>query len=293
MTGERLTDERAPCLSIVVVALLGGDATRRLLDALGSATHICDYEIVVTGTAPGEAHPGVHWLATPEDASVPLRRSLGAARAAGDIVAFLEDTVVPHPGWGEAVCALHTRHPNAQAIGGTLRLDAGLAPRALALALLDAGRFATGEQTSETASALPGCNMSFKRGALERLGALSGAPLREAEAIPELARESRAVRLESDMAVTWVATDWRGQRPGSRFQHGRLYAGHRGGALRALLAPMLPFALLYRCWRSAARAGVQRPGPALAHAFGLACAWSLGEAAGYLFGPGDAERHWR
>ncbi len=296
MTGDQTTGERLPSLSVVVVALRGGAATQRLIDALLRAAG--PSEILVTGAAEAPLRPGVTWLDTPERTSVPVQRSLGAAAASGDVVAFLEDTVAPVPDWGEAVRTLHADHPQALAIGGTLRLDpAGLSPQAQALALLDAGRFVRDRPTSEVASALPGCNLSFKRAALEQLGALSGAPLREAEAIPKLALQAGAVRLESGMGASCVEPDETGLRAVSRFHHGRLYAGHRGEALaqrllRTLLTPALPFVLVYRCWRVASRARLRRLLPVLAHAFALAGAWSLGEAAGYLFGPGDAERHW-
>ena len=288
---------RLPSLSIVVVALRGGDATSRLLDALTKTASSC--EILVAAAYEDVPRPGVQWIAPPEDASVPARRSFGAGRSSGEIVAFLEDTVAPDPRWGDAVRTLYASHPNAEAIGGTMRLDtSALSPAALALALLDAGRFVRDAATSEVASALPGCNLSFRRDALERLGALSGAPLREAEAIPALASRPGAVRLESDMSATFVAADETGLTAASRFQHGRLYAGQRGASLaerwgRALLAPLLPFVLVYRCWQVAARASVRPLAPVLAHAFRMAGAWSLGEAVGYLLGPGEAERHWR
>ena len=67
----------------------------------------------------------------------------------------------------------------------------------------------------------------------------------------------------------------------------------RSRGARALLAPLLPPVLVYRCWRTAARTGLKPLAPVLARALWLASAWSLGEAAGYLSGPGDAERHWR
>lgn len=292
-----MTGDGAPGLSIVVIALQGGEATQRLLDALTPAADCC--EILVAAAREGEPRPGVEWLATADDASVPVRRSIGAARASGDVVAFLEDTVVPVPGWAKAVHTLHALHPAAQAIGGTLQLAAaGLSPAALALALLDAGRFLRSAETSELATALPGCNLSFKRSALLEHGALSGAPLREAELIPKLASRPGAVRLESDMAATITTQDSRGLRLNSRFHHGRLYAGHRESSLaergvRALLTPLLPPVLVYRCWRIAARIGLKPLAPVLARALWLASAWSLGEAAGFLSGPGDAERHWR
>ena len=92
----------APALSIVVVMLQGPFATHRLLDRLSKQAIVC--EVLVAGTAEGEPHSGAVWLEPPADASVPARRCYAAACAAGDVVAFLEDTVLPGPDWGEAVC---------------------------------------------------------------------------------------------------------------------------------------------------------------------------------------------
>jgi hypothetical protein len=293
---DRMSGPSLPSLSIVVVALGGGDATQQLLESLTSGHEPC--EILVTTAPQGEFGTAIRWLETAADASVPARRSLGAAQAAGDVVAFLEDTVAPNSSWIAAVRSLHAAHANASAIGGTLQLDPGLPSGASALALLDAGRFVRRANTSEVSDALPGCNFSFKRSALEKLGTLAGEPLREAEAIPELLAASAEVRLESDMSALLVAGDASGQRLGSRFHHGRLYGGRRAGspglrALRALLAPLLPLVLLWRCHEIARREALPSLGSLWWHATPLAIAWSLGEAVGSLFGPGDAERHWR
>ena len=303
-----MSDRELPSLSVVVVALRGGDATRQLLETLTQSDEPC--EILVPAAPPGDfatAIPGVRWIEAAPDASVPARRSLGAARTSGDVVAFLEDTVAPQRDgairvdrvdWVAAVRTLHAAHPSASAIGGTLQLDPELPPGAVALALLDAGRFVKRAPTSEPASALPGCNLSFKRDALARLGTLAGEPLREAEAIPHLLAASTDVRLESDMCVRLMGGDAVGQRLGSRFHHGRLYGGRRGGSqaqrlVRTLLAPLLPLVLLWRCDRIARREAVPRRGSVLWRAAPMAIAWSLGEAFGTLLGPGDAERHWR
>ena len=39
--------------------------------------------------------------------------------------------------------------------------------------------------------------------------------------------------------------------------------------------------------------GVRRPPLVLGHVLWMTAAWSAGEAVGYLYGPGDAEQHWR
>jgi hypothetical protein len=288
-------------LSVIVVPLVRGDLLTHLLRFLLDRANLpADAEILVVDVAPAEVEdPRVQLLTSPPGTSVPQRRALGASRANGAVVAFVEDTVIPDAGWGHAILVLHRRHPEAASIGGTTRIGPGVSPRGIALLLLDYGRFLLPGALSEAVSALPGNNLSFKCAALEVAGVIAGGSLREAELLSRLGKRG-AVRLESAMAVTCVAADPLGLRAASRFQHGRLYAGLRlppGRKLerygRALLAPLLPMVLASRGLRAFWRLQVPRPARVLRHVAWMSAAWSLGEAAGYLLGPGDAESLWK
>jgi hypothetical protein len=271
-----------PRLSVVVVPLAAGEALRRLRAALAS---------------PGMLPAGAEVLVVDSGDTVPGRRALGVRRSCGELVALLEDTVLPDPGWGHALVELHAAHPDAAAIGGTLRLGPALTPAATALALLDYGRFLRPGEVSARADALPGCNLSFKRAALERAGALAAPGLFEAELVPRL---PGGARLESALAATLVAADPRGARLASRFQHGRLYAGRRylraqwlRRLLHALLAPLLPALFAARALAAARRAGAALPPSLWVPLAAFSLAGSAGELVGYLRGPGRAEESWR
>jgi hypothetical protein len=292
-------------LSVVVVPLLGGRALGRLLDALRAPEMLPEEAEILVLTAgrgePPEASPDprTRWIEPPAGATVPARRVLGALRARGEIVALLEDTTLPDPGWGRAVVELHGAHSGAAAIGGTLRLSTHLPPAALALSLLEYGPYLRGG-VSEAAGALAGNNLSFKRAALAQAGVLGARGLHEAELIPRISARAGAVRLESAMSAAVVEADPKSLRLSSRFQHARLYAGRRlprsrrlARLARAAATPLLPAALLARCISPLRRTTARPPSlRVLAHVLVLGLAWSAGEAIGYLWGEGDAEESW-
>jgi hypothetical protein len=284
----------------VVVALVGGARLERLLASLRREAELAEGdELVVVGTAAGATDEGVRWLSVPAELPVPQRRAEGFRVARGRVVALLEDTVALPPGWARAVRTLHDGHPEAGAIGGSLSLSPELSARETALALLEYGRFLRAGPTSESSDSVPGSVMSFRRDVLERLDPLGGGSLREADVVRSLLVAGTPVRLESSMGATCVAVDPRGARPRSRFAHGRLYAGQRFASeprwravLHALLCVGLPALLGLRCARVAWRAGAPRWPGALVHVAWMSAAWSLGEAVGCLWGPGEAERLW-
>jgi len=257
--------------------------------------------LVVDAPHPGEAAgPNMRWIKPTPEATVPRRRALGAQHAYADVIAFLEVTTLPDEGWGRAVVQLHRAHPEAVAIGGTLRLAAHLSPRVSALAILDYGRFLRAGAVSETANAVPGNNMSFKRAALKDSRILWGGSLREAELIPTLCRIPEAVRLESSMGATCVDLDAKSLQASSRFRHGRLYGGHRFSMsqrlrrlFHAALTPALPAVLAVWCFRAIRSSSPSHPLRVFGHALWMSVAWSAGEGLGYLRGPGDAEKAWR
>jgi hypothetical protein len=286
-------------LSVIVIPLVEGRALDALLDELcASATTADEILVVPAGAVGAHADDRVTWVAAPADASIPQRRALGLARARGAIVAFVEDTVRPIAGFCAAVRTLHAQHPEAAAIGGTVALADHLTPRQVALAALDYGRFLGA--SGGDAAGVPGNVMSFKRRALADAGDLTSDAFREVEIVARLSTGPGTVRVDPAMAATCIAVDPRGATPDSRFQHGRLYAGHRPtpGRLfervgRAMAAPALAGVLARRALgalRGAGHPGIVRVAP---HVAWMSGAWALGESVGYLAGPGQAERHWR
>jgi hypothetical protein len=289
-------------LSVVAVPLAHGRALQDLVDTLLDPTVVPeDAQLCVVGSV-STKNPRVTVLEPLGNATVPTRRMLGLRAAKGDLVAFIEDTTRPNAGWGEAIIALHQRHPRALAIGGTLEAAPSLTPEQQALVALDYGRFLS--RTSGVADAVPGNNMSFKRRALETYGALALDGFREAEFVPRLIDGAHLsdgkVRLEAAMGAACVLTDARSTEAKNRWFHGRLYAGNRYGkghllarVVRAAATPLLAGALVKRGVDAVRRSGMKASPATFQNLVIMSSAWALGESVGYLVGPGDAERHWQ
>lgn len=118
-------------ISVIVASGAGGDFLFRCLASLREQTQRAGAEIVVvdrTGETTRERlrrdFPDVITIATAADhrATVPEMRRIGAERAAGDIVAILEEHCTAPPHWIETIA----RHfaPGDAAIGGPI-LDSG------------------------------------------------------------------------------------------------------------------------------------------------------------------------
>lgn len=289
-------------LSVVVVPMMGGAYLDRLLETLRqhAGMPVNTEVLVVAARSPSLRGAAERFVEAPVGTSIPARRALGAEAAAGDVVAFLEDTVEPVANWAAATLDVHARAPEAQAVGGTLSLSPTLSAKQAALAVLDYGRFLRGGHVSETAQFLPGNAMSWKRSSLDQLGVFRTRSLREAELASQLRQQPGAIRCESVAGAVCVAADPKGTTLSSRFQHGRLYAGNRYPAherwarvSHALSAPLLSAVLLGRAARSLKSSGnLAQHRSALPHIAYLSSAWALGESVGYLLGQGEAERHW-
>jgi glycosyltransferase involved in cell wall biosynthesis len=78
----------------------------------------------------GQDHPGlvkaqahVHLLPTPVPVSPSVARNLGAERADGELLIFLDADCIPQPGWLRAMLAAWARWPDAGAISGAMLPD--------------------------------------------------------------------------------------------------------------------------------------------------------------------------
>lgn len=289
---------RVPPLSVVIVPLLGHGSSSALASELARHAALPSGSELIVVSEDETPVSGARLVVAPRGSTVPERRALGLKAATGDIVALLEDTVRPKTGWGAAVVECHRRFGEAAAIGGTLTLADGLRRSAVALSALDYGPFLRRGAVSEPSARVPGNNMSFKRQALERAGALEARGFREAEVVGTLGGNG-SVRIESDVAAACVGVDPSGATLRSRFNHGRLYAGSRFRGprrverlARAATTPLLAATLVLRAARALDGAG-SRWVPCVPHLAWMSAAWSLGESVGYLFGPGRAEEAWR
>jgi len=283
-------------VSVVLVPLVGGEAlagcARRLRDAAG------DLELLVAPTEAAGPVEGARLLPEDEIASVPRLRARALEAARGEVVAFLEDTSRPDPGWLPAVRRLF-EDGVVGAAGGPVRLDARLGARARALAYLEYGAWLTPPQVPTSTRRLPGNHFAVRRTALQDCRELWRDGLREAELAPVLADKGSRVVIHPRMAVTYAWEDPDLARLSTRYHHGRIYGGHRYGSgawgsrlAMAASCPGLPFVLAARAWGHG-RADARRSLLSLPWLLVYSGCWSLGEGLGYLVGAGASDHAWR
>ena len=299
--------------SVVVVALAGGAALDGCLASLAPERTRCH---VILAHGMGEAaswqarFPAVRFSFLPE-LTVPLRRERGIREAEREIVAVIEDTSHPVPGWSEALARAFD-DPGVAAASGPVTIDPALPARAQALGCTEYARFHPRRFARLATSAadargilpvarLPGNNLAYRRAAILEVLDASDHGLLESEVHPALLERGHVLAMHPGMAVTYRAADPRGLRVGTRFHHGRLYAGARAARWsfpRRLAWAAGSLALpLVLCARSLAAMTAALPPAAWVPAGSWICiletAWAAGEATGYLAGGGKSLGEWR
>jgi cellulose synthase/poly-beta-1,6-N-acetylglucosamine synthase-like glycosyltransferase len=126
----------------------------QLVEDLGSAVE------VLTNTGRGASHA----------------RNTALAFATGEIVAFIDDDAYAEPDWLEQLLAVFAHGSHVQGVGG--RIVPNYGPRSRALPdefLWVVGCTYRGHPTTQQAITRPiGCNMAFRRSAINGVGAASG-----------------------------------------------------------------------------------------------------------------------
>jgi hypothetical protein len=293
----------APVLSVVVLTPDVYDTVRQTIRHLAAQSLHARMEIVLVGppsaTLPSDevaltAFQAVQRVSVTELRSGAAGYAAGVRRAAAPIVAFAEDHAYPGPGWAEALVRAHG--DGWAAVGPVIANANPNGAIAWADFLLGYGPWLDPTPAGPV-EYLPGHNSSYKRDVL-----LGYEPDLEAW-------------LEAESTLHWDLRA-RGQglylEPAARTHHfnysrasawlpatyftSRTFAGRRihgwSPARRlafALASPLIPLVRLRRCVRdfrrSTPRPAVARVLPALATALAVS---AVGEAIGYLFGPGDA-----
>jgi len=299
--------------TVVVVALYGGRSLEACLERLGTQGAAC---VVMLGSNMDDAgawqgrFSSVRFIDA-ADLSVPWRRRRGVEAARSEWVALLEDSSVPKPRWLGAVAEAF-REPTVVAVGGPVTIGADVSHRQAALACCEYGRFhpaaigrlvrggADERSTAFDVDGLPGNNVAYRTAALRGVCA-ENEPLLETQTNAALLAAGGRLRMHPDMAVEYRPADDRGTLLAERFRHGRLYGGTRarsaslgarmGWFLKALLLPLVLSGRGLRAMRAAVPSG-----PWWAVGAWICCmetAWALGEAVGYVAGPGRTLEAWR
>ena len=268
-------------LTIIVVALIGGEALDECLRAVARQGATC-LAVHRDGTiADGRGKT----VGMADRLDIPAKRRSAVELATTAFVALIEDTVVPADGWADAVLAALGGN-GVVACGGPVAIAESLPPATRALTLSEYGRYNDRLAAGEI-SALPGCNFAFRRDAL--LEAMRGS-----DGLVDLPVFDRLKELEGklvwapDAAVTFSHAYPNGARLRTRFDHGRIYASSKAGAFsRAVTAAksfLLPVVLTARVLKVAGLAQ-----PRSISTFGWLVlqhtAWAGGEFVGAVAGP--------
>jgi GT2 family glycosyltransferase len=170
--------------TVVIVTLERPECVRRCLEALASQGQQPEQVIVVDASRDGrtqavvDTFPDVVYLQNTRGVgSMTDSRNIALASALGDVVAFLDDDAFPHPNWLEALLAAYDA-PDVGAAGGRVlggRLaDQEADPLPAIGTILPNGEIAAGFDADPRSVVdvehVMGCNMSFRREVLARLG---------------------------------------------------------------------------------------------------------------------------
>jgi hypothetical protein len=294
-----------PQLSTVIVVGEHRERARNAIEAIAAQTAADSIELIVVDVcpqAPRLPEPGspvTSKIVLPPSTPWGSLRAAGARASASPVIAFVEDHVIPQPGWAEALLQAH-RQPWATVGYAFLSSDGRWSSRALLIA--EYGLWAH-PAAGGRSRLLPGNNVSYKRNPLLTLGADldqaleidSSVHRRFAAQGLEAAVEPGAIVRHHELAGVWSAAS-------ANCTYGRLLAVGRardGGwhlphrvlySIAAPLgAPVVRAAHLARSLRG--RRTLWRQAVTALPVATLIWLWSgIGQAIGYVFGPGDSGR---
>jgi GT2 family glycosyltransferase len=161
-----------PRVSVIVCTHNGERTLSQCLERLRALTYP-DFETIVVddGSADGSAdiaraHGAV--LVQTEHRGLSFARNAGVARARGDVVAFLDDDAYPDPDWLYYVAAALRANAHAGVGGPNIPPeDDGLVADCVAAAPGAPIHVLISDREAEH---VPGCNMAFRKSALEEVG---------------------------------------------------------------------------------------------------------------------------
>jgi GT2 family glycosyltransferase len=235
-------------VTIIIVTLNRPDCVRRCLECLGSQSTTPGQVIVVDSSPDNrtqrvvEAFNSVLYLHNENGYSkMTASRNIGLKAATGDIIAFLDDDAYAHDDWLANLLSTYEQNPDAGAVGGRAlnnqpdeaKIGVDRIGRLTPSGLLE-GWFAADPGKVIEVDHLMGCNMSFRREVLAKLGGfredypgISGVR-EDSDMCLRVARAGYKILLNPKAVVTHVGAP---QAKGRRFDTRYAYYASRNHAM--------------------------------------------------------------
>lgn len=161
-----------PKISVVVCSYNGSATIRDTMEGLKDLPYP-DYEVIVVNDGSTDATPQIVGeyaakLISTENRGLSNARNTGYQTASGEIVAYIDDDAYPDPHWLHYL-AMTYLSTDFVAVGGPNIAPAGDGPIADCVANAPGGPVQV-LLTDTVAEHIPGCNMSFRKSALEKIG---------------------------------------------------------------------------------------------------------------------------
>ena len=161
-----------PRISVVVCTYNGSRTIRDCLDGMRRLRYP-DFEVIVVNDGSTDATPEIVReydvrLISTENRGLSSARNTGWREATGEIVAYIDDDAYPDPDWLTHLAATFLRGADV-GVGGPNIAPPGDGPIAKCVALAPGNPIHV-MLTDREAEHIPGCNMAFRRAALEAIG---------------------------------------------------------------------------------------------------------------------------
>ncbi len=289
-----IQSETRPAVSIVIPSWSGEHALRRCLESLVPKASGAEVIVAFTGNLnptifTDERFQNVHFVRGPSEATVFQLRSLGINETRGASIALIEDHSMVGPEWFQTLT-------NAQAsgllvCGGPIENDSESIGYDWAFYFAEYARFMPPIPSGEV-TILSGANIFYDRDTLWSYRSIWESAFYETDVNTALVNAGHKLRMLPNALVT-SRLRMRFSEAMRHLFHGGIHFGNfrksRSHPLTRLLwiiaSPAIPIVMLLRIVRVTA---ARRPdrlvqvARSLPYLLLLVCAWSLGEATGYL-----------
>ena len=298
------SDSKSPQLSVVIASAQSEKELERSLEALMRQAFLPNVEVVVADcchegviNAVKLRFPTVKFQKLPRTTTLPYLWAAGINSSEGQLIAFTDTSCIVEDNWISAILKAHDS--DNPVIGGAVEVRGCQGWTDWAAYFCEYGQFMSPLKPG-MAGELPGNNLSFKRGMLEKGVEFVQDGFWKTYWCRRLQEDGIQLVLDPSIIVTC-------QKPYRlipflvrRFHHGRCFAGMRVKKAPLLLrsyflagAPILPLIFLARLIKSISSKGRYYMEFALSFHVSLLAilSWSVGEFWGYLTGPGNSCAH--